>query len=77
MNNIDTYFGTELWLKFKTIFLDFKNVDHLEDAKEFYCLNEKAIHYHMLWAEFWDCLDCAMQYYENYASFKQEVQGDI
>jgi hypothetical protein len=35
------------------------------------------MHYPMLWAEFWDCLDMALQYYENPASFKQEVQGDV
>ncbi len=31
----------------------------------------------LLWAEFWDCLDIALSYYENPSSFKQEVQGDV
>lgn len=77
VNGLDHYFNTGLWKQFKNILFDFKNEDHLDDSKEFYYQHEKEMHYPMLWAEFWDCLDMALQYYENPASFKQEVQGDV
>ncbi|MCH3962679.1 MAG: hypothetical protein LKE46_00155 [Clostridium sp.] len=77
VDDIDTYFNTGLWEQFKNILFDFKNETHLEDAKEFYYSHEKEMQFPMLWAEFWDCLDMAMSYYENPASFKQEVQGDV
>ena len=77
IDDIDTYFNTGLWEQFKNILFDFKNETHLEDAKEFYYSNETNMKFPMLWAEFWDCLDMAMSYYENPASFKQEVQGDV
>lgn len=77
LDDIDTYFSTGLWLEFKNILFNFKNETHLEDAKEFYWQHEKEMHYPLLWAEFWDCLDIAMSYFENPAAFKQEVQGDV
>jgi hypothetical protein len=77
IDDIDTYFNTGLWEQFKSILFDFKNETHLEDAKEFYYSHEDDMKFPMLWNEFWDCLDMAMSYYENPASFKQEVQGDV
>jgi hypothetical protein len=77
VNGLDHYFQNGLWKQFKTILFDFKNINHLEDAKEFYWKHEKDMQYPLLWKEFWDCLDMAMSYYENPASFKQEVQGDV
>ena len=77
LDDIDDYFNKGLWLKFKSILFDFKNDDHLADAKEFYFENADAMKFPLLWSEFWDCLDIAMQYYENPTSFKQEVQGDV
>ena len=77
IDDIDMYFNTGLWEQFKNILFDFKNETHLEDAKEFYYSHEAAMKFSMLWNEFWDCLDMAMSYYENPASFKQEVQGDV
>lgn len=77
VNGIDHYFQNGLWKQFKAILFNFKNINHLEDAKEFYWQHEKDMKYHLLWQEFWDCLDMAMSYYENPASFKQEVQGDV
>lgn len=77
IDDIDKYFNSGLWLQFKDILFNFKDENHLENAKEFYYEHEKDMHYPMLWAEFWDCLDMALQYYENPASFKQEVQGDV
>ncbi|NFH74199.1 hypothetical protein FDA25_16855 [Clostridium botulinum] len=77
IDDVDEYFNTGLWLEFKNILNDFKNMDHLEDAKEFYYKHEKDMQFGKLWPEFWDCLDLALDYYENPNSFKQEVQGDV
>jgi hypothetical protein len=77
VNGLDNYFDSGLWLEFKTMLFNFKIETHLEDAKEFYWLHQEDMKFPMLWAEFWDCLDMAMSYYENPSSFKQEVQGDI
>ncbi len=77
INGLDNHFETGLWKKFKTLLFNFKNENHLEDAKEFYWQNETEMKFPMLWSEFWDCLDMAMSYYENPSSFKQEVQGDV
>jgi len=77
INGLDRYFETGLWLEFKNILFNFKNENHLEDAKEFYWSHQEEMQFPMLWAEFWDCLDIATQYYENPSSFKQEVQGDV
>jgi len=77
VNGLDYYFETGLWKRFKAILFNFKNLDHLEDATEFYYSHEKDMKYPLLWAEFWDCLDMALSYYENPSSFKQEVQSDV
>lgn len=77
IDNVDEYFNSGLWLGFKNILNDFNNPAHLEDAKEFYYQREKDMQFIKLWPEFWDCLDLALDYYENPNSFKQEVQGDV
>ena len=77
IDNVDEYFNNGLWLEFKNILNNFSNPDHLEDAKEFYYKHEKDMQFGKLWPEFWDCLDLALDYYENPNSFKQEVQGDV
>lgn len=77
VNGLDHYFETGLWKQFKDTLFNFKNESHLEDAKEFYWQHEKGMQYPILWAEFWDCLDMALDYYENPNSFKQEVQSDV
>lgn len=77
LEDIDLYFTTGLWGKFKSILFNFKNDNRLEDAKEFYWQHQKEMKFPLLWSEFWDCLDMALSYYENPSSFKQEVQGDV
>lgn len=77
IDNVDEYFNSGLWKEFKDILNDFKNPNHLEDAKEFYFQHEEDMQFGKLWPEFWDCLDLALDYYENPNSFKQEVQGDV
>ena len=77
VNGLDHYFDSGLWKEFKTILNNFKNMNRLADAKEFYYAHEKEMQYPTLWPEFWDCLDLALDYYENPNSFKQEVQNDV
>lgn len=77
VQNVDEYFNSGLWLEFKTILTNFKNDDRLEDAKEFYYKHEYEMQFDTLWSEFWDCLELALDYFENPNSFKQEVQGDV
>lgn len=77
VNGLDYYFSTGLWREFSEILHDFKNEDRLEDAKEFYYKNEEKMQFPTLWSEFWDCLELALDYFENPNSFKQEVQGDV
>ncbi len=77
VNGLDHYFSTGLWKEFSDILNDFKNDDRLEDAKEFYYKHEKDMQFPTLWSEFWDCLELALDYFENPNSFKQEVQGDV
>lgn len=77
VDNVDEYFNSGLWLEFKNILNNFKDQDRLENAKEFYYQNEYLMQYDTLWSEFWDCLELALDYFENPNSFKQEVQGDV
>lgn len=77
VNGLDYYFSTGLWKEFRDILFNFKNEDRLEDAKEFYYEHENEMQFKTLWSEFWDCLELALDYYENPNSFKQEVQGDV
>ncbi|WP_097026167.1 hypothetical protein [Clostridium peptidivorans] len=77
INGVDYLFNNGLWKQFKDILFNFKNNTRLEDAKEFYYNNEKEMQFPMLWSEFWDCLELALDYFENPNSFKQEVQGDV
>lgn len=77
VNGLDHFFQTGLWKEFSDILNDFKNDDRLEDAKEFYYKHENEMKFPTLWSEFWDCLELALDYFENPNSFKQEVQGDV
>lgn len=77
VDNVDEFFSSGLWLEFKTILNNLKNEHRLADAKEFYYQHEEEMKFDTLWSEFWDCLELALDYYENPNSFKQEVQGDV
>ena len=77
VDNVDEFFNSGLWLEFKTILNNLKNECRLADAKEFYYQHEEEMKFNTLWSEFWDCLELALDYYENPNSFKQEVQGDV
>jgi hypothetical protein len=75
VDDVDEFFHTGLWEEFYKILIDKKQ--GLYFAKEFYYQNELDMQYKTLWNEFWNCLDLSIDYYENPASFKQEVQGNI
>lgn len=77
VDDVDEYFNSGLWLEFKKILNNYKNENRLEDAKEFYYQHQDDMQFDSLWSEFWDCLELALDYYENPNSFKQEVQGDV
>lgn len=77
VESVDEYFNSGLWLEFKNILNNFKNENRLYDAKEFYYEHQNEMQFKTLWSEFWDCLELALDYFENPNSFKQEVQGDV
>jgi len=77
VDDVDEYFNSGLWLEFKKILNNYKNENRLEDAKEFYYQHQEEMQFPTLWSEFWDCLELALDYFENPNSFKQEVQGDV
>lgn len=80
VNNVDELFNTGLWEKFRKTLFDtsVKNPDDRQrNAREFYQKNESAMQYPILWPQWWDCYDVALNYYENPISFKQEVQNDV
>jgi hypothetical protein len=76
VDNVDELFSSGLWLEFKNILFNSKDEFRLDNAKEFYLQHKKEMQFPLLWQEYWNCLDMALSYYENPASFKQEVQGD-
>lgn len=77
LDDIEAYLNSGHWKTFKALLLDRNNEYRLDDAKEYYYQNSEAMQFPMLWQEYWSCLDMALQYYENPASFMQEMQGDI
>lgn len=77
VDSVDEYFNSGLWLEFRNILNNFKNENRLYDAKEFYYEHQNEMQFKTLWSDFWDCLELALDYYENPNSFKQEVQGDV
>lgn len=77
VESVDEYFNSGLWLEFKNTLNNFKNENRLYDAKEFYYEHQNEMQFKTLWSEFWNCLELALDYFENPNSFKQEVQGDV
>ena len=76
LNDVDEFFNTGIWEEFKKI-LTSKESDSLVQATDFYYDNEKKMKYPLLWSDFWNCLDYAIDYYSNPISFKQEIQNDV
>lgn len=77
VDDVDELFNTGKWLEFKRLLTDKDNDNRLDYAKEYYFQNKEDMQYPLLWQSYWDCMDVALQYYENPISFKQEMQGDV
>lgn len=76
VDDVDKLFNNDLWKQFKDIYFNAKDQYAIEDAKEFYYQHEKDMAFPRLWVDKWDCLDIAIDYYNNPSAFKQEMQND-
>lgn len=74
--DVDELFNTGLWAEFKKRYFNATDQHAEENAKEFYYQNEEAMQFETLWPDKFDCLDLALDYYEDPTSFKQEMQND-
>ena len=74
--NVDEYFNSGLWLDFKNIYFNHKLNDPASQAKEFYYQNEAYMQYETIWPDKFECLETAIDYFENPIAFKQELQND-
>lgn len=72
----DYYNEHPLWKQFKEIYFDDKRADSQADAKEFYYQNQKEMQYPTIWPDKYDCLDSAIDFYNNPIAFIQEMQND-
>lgn len=76
VNDIDVLFNSGLWKEFKNIYFNNKLKDPVANAKEFYYRHEKEMQYPVLWKDKFDCLELAIDYYNDPTSFKQEMMND-
>lgn len=74
--DVDDYFKSGLWEEFRKIYFDDSLADSVADAKEFYYQHEKEMQYQTIWPDKFDCLDLAIDYYNNPRAFKQEMMND-
>ena len=74
--DVDEYFNSGLWLEFKKIYFNHKLDDSVSAAKEFYYQHEDDMQYNTIWPDKFECLDTAIDYFENPVAFKQELQND-
>lgn len=74
--DVDEYFHKGLWEEFSKIYFDDKLKDSVSEAKEFYYQHEKEMRYATVWDDKYDCLDLAIDYYNNPIAFKQEMMND-
>jgi hypothetical protein len=65
-----------LWGEFRNTYRNDKLSDAEAYAKEFYYQHERDMHYDTIWPDKYDCLDLAIQYYNNPIAFKQEMCND-
>jgi len=65
-----------LWKQFKEIYFDDKRQDPVADAKEFYYQHQVDMQYTTIWPDKYDCLDLAIDYYNNPTAFAQEMLND-
>lgn len=74
--DVDEYFHEGLWELFYNIYFDDKLMDSVADAKEFYYQNEPDMKYKTIWDDKYNCLDLAIDYFNNPIAFKQEMLND-
>ena len=74
--DVDDYFDNGLWAEFRDIYFDDKLKDSVAEAKEFYYQHESEMQYVTVWDDKYDCLDLAIDYYNNPIAFKQEMMND-
>jgi len=77
IDNLDKYFNSGHWEEFYKLLTNTKDDNPLDTAKEYYFQHKKEMQYPLLWHEYWDCLDYALNYYEDRQLFLQEVQNDV
>ncbi|MFT8312950.1 MAG: hypothetical protein ABF633_01700 [Clostridium sp.] len=74
--NVDEYFHLGLWEEFRKLYFNDKSKDSVSEAKEFYYQHESDMQYETIWQDKYDCLDLAIDYYNNPTAFKQEMMND-
>lgn len=74
--DVDEYFHSDLWEEFRKIYFNDKLDDSVSVAKEFYYQHESEMQYKTIWSDKFDCLDLAIDYYNNPTAFKQEMMND-
>lgn len=74
--DIDEYFSTGLWEEFRKIYFDNTLQDPQSEAKEFYYQHENEMKYETIWNDKYDCLELAIDYYNDPIGFKQEMMND-
>lgn len=74
--DVDIYFSEGLWAKFKEIYFNHKLQDSVAEATEFYYQHQDQMHYDTIWNDKYDCLELAVDYFNNSRGFKQEMMND-
>ena len=74
--NVDEYFSNGLWEEFRKIYFDNSLQDSQSEAKEFYYKHENEMKYETIWPDKYDCLELAIDYYNDPVGFKQEMMND-
>jgi hypothetical protein len=74
--NVDEYFNTGLWDKFRKIYQDDKLKDSKAHATEFYYQHETDMKFETIWPDKFKCCDLALDYFKNPIAFKQEMMND-
>ncbi|MCM3394858.1 hypothetical protein [Cytobacillus oceanisediminis] len=77
IEDVDDFFNEGLWMQFKKLLNNKDDKNRLDTAKRFYYDHEEEMKYPLLWDSYWDCLDYALDYFSNPASFNQEVQARL
>ncbi|SDJ76417.1 hypothetical protein [Salimicrobium halophilum] len=75
-DDVDELFNSGHWKEFKRIYFNASDPHAEENAYEYYYQHEEDMQYDVLWPDKFDCLELALDYYEDPISFKQEMQND-